>query len=58
MKTNKILCVAKNYLEHAKEMGGKVPKVPVFFLKPFSSIVKEPNAIRLKNNGHDVGYEG
>lgn len=33
---DKIICVGKNYLEHAKEMGGKIPEKPVLFLKPAS----------------------
>ena len=31
---DKIVCVGKNYLEHAKELGDAVPEKPVVFLKP------------------------
>lgn len=34
----KILCVARNYRDHAKEMGSEAPTEPVFFLKPRTSI--------------------
>lgn len=57
----KIVCVAKNYADHVKEMGGK-PKPaaapPVFFLKPSSSVVHPPGAIVIpagvKNVHHEV----
>ncbi|MBM4175891.1 MAG: fumarylacetoacetate hydrolase family protein [Ignavibacteria bacterium] len=35
----KVLCVGKNYLEHAKELGDAVPDKPVIFMKPASSII-------------------
>lgn len=35
----KIVCVGKNYLEHAKELGDAVPEKPVIFMKPASSII-------------------
>ncbi len=35
----KIICVGKNYLEHAKELGDAVPEKPVIFMKPASSII-------------------
>ena len=31
---DKIVCVGKNYLEHAKELGDAVPAQPVLFIKP------------------------
>ena len=40
MSVDKIVCVGKNYLDHALELGGEVPKDPVLFLKPFS-VVKQ-----------------
>lgn len=36
MSFDKIICVGKNYLEHAKELGDEVPEKPVLFLKPAS----------------------
>jgi acylpyruvate hydrolase len=36
MSIDKIICVGKNYLEHAKELGDAVPEKPVLFLKPAS----------------------
>ncbi len=31
---SKIVCVGRNYVEHAKELGNEVPKVPLIFMKP------------------------
>lgn len=36
LRCDKIICIGKNYLEHAKELGDAVPEKPVFFLKPAS----------------------
>lgn len=35
---DKIICLGKNYVEHAKEMGGPIPEKPVIFLKPPSVV--------------------
>lgn len=43
---SKIVCVGKNYVAHASEMGGEVPKEPLLFLKPSTSIVGPFDAIR------------
>ncbi|MBI2785361.1 MAG: fumarylacetoacetate hydrolase family protein [Legionella longbeachae] len=40
MSIDKIVCVGKNYLLHAKELGDKVPEKPVLFLKP-ASVLKQ-----------------
>jgi 2-keto-4-pentenoate hydratase/2-oxohepta-3-ene-1,7-dioic acid hydratase in catechol pathway len=42
---DKIVCVGKNYLEHAKELGDAVPDKPVLFLKPPSSLVQVDSAL-------------
>ncbi len=34
LRPSKIVALAKNYAEHAREMGSDVPERPVFFLKP------------------------
>src|SRR6266550_1107186 len=36
---SKVVCVGKNYVEHAREMGGEVPEEPVIFIKPSTSVV-------------------
>lgn len=40
MAIDKIICVGKNYLDHAKELGETVPEKPVLFLKP-ASVLKQ-----------------
>lgn len=37
----KIICIGRNYAEHAKEMKSEVPTEPVFFLKPETALLKE-----------------
>ncbi|MGL5741582.1 MAG: fumarylacetoacetate hydrolase family protein [Legionella sp.] len=43
MAVDKIICVGKNYLEHAQEIGDAVPAKPVVFLKP-ASVMKQASA--------------
>jgi acylpyruvate hydrolase len=37
----KIICIGRNYAEHAKEMKSELPKEPVFFMKPDTALLKE-----------------
>src|SRR5205809_7276809 len=39
VRVPKILCVARNYADHAKEMGTPVPEQPIFFLKPTTALL-------------------
>lgn len=57
-RPSKIVCVGRNYLEHAKELGNDVPKEPLIFLKPPSSIVHGGEAIRLPAQSAQIEYEG
>lgn len=43
----KIIGVGLNYHGHIKEMGSAIPSEPIFFLKPTSSYVIEPDPIRI-----------
>ena len=43
MSIDKIICVGKNYLEHAKELGDEIPQKPVLFLKPASVLLQSLN---------------
>ena len=36
----KIICIGRNYLEHAKELNNPVPKKPMFFVKPDTSLLR------------------
>ena len=56
----KIIAVGKNYLKHAIEMGGtSVPKEPLIFLKPWSSISYAPKRLNLSQSGrsNEVHHE-
>jgi 2-keto-4-pentenoate hydratase/2-oxohepta-3-ene-1,7-dioic acid hydratase in catechol pathway len=57
-RPGKIVCVGRNYREHAKELGNEVPKEPLIFLKPPSSIIREGEAIVLPAISKQVEYEG
>ncbi|MGD1212050.1 MAG: fumarylacetoacetate hydrolase family protein [Candidatus Acidiferrales bacterium] len=54
----KIICMARNYLDHATEMGGTPPKQPVIFSKPPSSIIAPEEPIVLPRISERVDYEG
>src|SRR5205814_5963353 len=58
MRPGKIVCVGRNYRDHAKELGNDVPKEPLIFLKPPSSIIKSGDPIRLPPQSKQVEYEG
>jgi 2-keto-4-pentenoate hydratase/2-oxohepta-3-ene-1,7-dioic acid hydratase in catechol pathway len=57
-RPGKIVCVGRNYREHAKELGNEIPKEPLLFLKPPSSIVWEGEAIVLPPASTRVEHEG
>ena len=54
----KIVCVGRNYAAHAKELGNAVPKEPLLFLKPPSSLIRSGESIRLPTVSNRVEYEG
>lgn len=57
-RPGKIVCVGRNYVAHAKELGNDVPKEPLLFLKPPSSVIREGEAIVLPPQSKQVEYEG
>ena len=58
IRPGKIVCVGRNYLEHAKELGNEVPKEPLLFLKPPSSVIGMNDAIVLPAQSAQVEFEG
>jgi len=54
---SKIICVGRNYVEHAKELDNDVPKIPLIFLKPPSSILGPGEAIILPPQSKQVEHE-
>ena len=57
-RPGKIVCVGRNYREHGRELGNEVPKEPLLFLKPPSSIVWGGEAIVLPTASKRVEHEG
>ncbi|MBL8958369.1 MAG: fumarylacetoacetate hydrolase family protein [Gemmatimonadetes bacterium] len=58
-RPSKIVCIGRNYVEHAKELGNAVPdKEPLFFLKPPSSLIGDGEAIVLPPQSSQVEHEG
>jgi 2-keto-4-pentenoate hydratase/2-oxohepta-3-ene-1,7-dioic acid hydratase in catechol pathway len=55
---SKIVCVGRNYLEHAKELGNEAPPRPLIFLKPPSSVIAPEEPIVLPRISQRVDYEG
>ncbi|WP_258904450.1 fumarylacetoacetate hydrolase family protein [Actinokineospora sp. UTMC 2448] len=54
----KIVCVGKNYADHAAEMGGEAPADPVIFMKPSTAVVGPGAAIKLPADSARVDFEG
>jgi len=55
---SKIVCVGRNYAAHAAEFGNELPKEPLIFLKPLSSIIGPQEAIVLTKYSNRVEHEG
>jgi 2-keto-4-pentenoate hydratase/2-oxohepta-3-ene-1,7-dioic acid hydratase in catechol pathway len=55
---SKVVCVGKNYLEHAEEMGGTVPEEPIVFLKPSTAVVGPGDPIARPPWAGRVDHEG
>ncbi len=55
---SKIVCVGRNYAEHAEELGSTIPEQPLLFFKPPSSLVGDGDAIQLPSASQQVEHEG
>lgn len=53
----KIICIGRNYVEHAKELNNEVPGDPVFFMKPDTSILPPGRAFYIPDFSNDIHYE-
>lgn len=54
---SKVVCVGRNYADHAAELGNDVPKEPLLFLKPSTSVIGPRDAIRLPIFSKQVEHE-
>lgn len=59
VRPSKILCVGRNYADHAKELGNPVPAEPLIFFKPPTSLIPHGGKIVLPNGlSERIEYEG
>lgn len=58
LSPSKIICVGRNYMAHAAEMGNTVPETPLIFFKPPSSLIRGGDNIVLPQQSQHVEYEG
>jgi len=54
----KIVCIGRNYRDHAAELGNEVPKEPLLFLKAPSSVIAPEENIRIPSQSQRVDFEG
>lgn len=54
----KVICIGKNYADHAREMGGEPPDRPVIFLKPSTAVIGPNAPVRLPADATRVDFEG
>ncbi len=55
--SSKVVCVGRNYADHAAEHGADVPKEPLIFLKPSTSVIGPRDSIRLPPQSKQVEHE-
>lgn len=53
----KIICIGRNYIDHAKELNNPVPKKPVFFMKPQTAILRKNHDFFYPDFSNDIHYE-
>src|SRR5690625_6235626 len=53
----KIICIARNYVEHAKELNNEIPENPVFFLKPDTALLQKNRDFYIPEFTQDLLYE-
>lgn len=53
----KIICIGRNYADHAKELGNQVPEEPVFFLKPDTALLLKKQPFFIPDFSNDVHFE-
>jgi len=58
VRPSKIICVGRNYREHAAELGHEVPKEPLIFFKPTSALLAPGGTVRRPKISERVDYEG
>ena len=54
---SKVVCVGKNYADHAAEMGGEVPAEPIIFIKPNTSVIGPNEIIHWPSSSERIDHE-
>lgn len=54
---SKVVCVGKNYADHAAEMGGEVPSEPIIFIKPNTSVIGPNEIIQWPSTSERIDHE-
>ena len=53
----KIICIGRNYAEHARELGNEIPENPVIFMKPDTAVLKKGSDFYIPEFSEDIHYE-
>jgi len=53
----KIICIGRNYAEHARELNNPLPESPIFFMKPDSALLTNNNPFFLPSFSNEIHYE-
>jgi acylpyruvate hydrolase len=53
----KIVCLARNYAEHAKELGNETPASPVLFMKPATAVIGDGGTVRIPSYSQECHFE-
>jgi 2-keto-4-pentenoate hydratase/2-oxohepta-3-ene-1,7-dioic acid hydratase in catechol pathway len=55
---SKVICIGRNYVEHAEELGSEIPAEPLMFMKPSTAVIGPGDLIRLPPESERVDHEG
>ena len=53
----KIICIGRNYVEHAKELGNDIPEEPVIFMKPKNALLQVHTPFYYPEFTNELHYE-
>ena len=56
-RVGKVVCLARNYVDHIKELGNAVPDAPVLFIKPATSIIGNGEQVMIPASSRDCHHE-
>jgi len=57
VEPSKIICIGRNYADHAAELGNQAPSEPMFFLKPPSALIGPGDSIVIPDRSHAIHWE-